>query len=465
MVSAMATITATAHRILALPPLRRGARVPLAWRLTLGRRARFAHAVLAAASVVALVVGQVATMAGLLRTPRWVRATGASVWVTTSAGRPGWTPLPTGLAERVGTIDGVESVTPVTRQMAEIVVTGEPNAAILVAWDPGALRAPLVSGREPASAGEIVLDAGFAAARGIGLDSATTVRIGDRASDMRVVGLGRDLSLLNYQVVLLLPAAVATIFGDPGASAAGAASDDLDRLAASLDAAAGPAREAEGPTAMYSTAPKLAAAREAMGVAAGDARRAAVSLREAEDLVSAPKANSLALKVAPGREEEVARRIRSMSDLVGSIDAHSAAHEEHQVLETTAAPFLPVLAAIVGLVLGLGCVVLALLLLGMVGESAADYATLAAIGAGRGRLSRVVFAQCLIVAVSAGVVGAAIGAGLVVLMRRLMPMLPLACPPVVIGIGIAAALAMGVLASLPSLRSLGKLQPESVFRS
>lgn len=463
----MATLTATS-RMPHVPTAawRPRARVPLARRLTIGNRSRFLHAVFAGAAVVALVVGQLATMAGLLLTPRWVRATGASVWVTTAAGRPGWSPVPAGLAARVATIDGVESVTEVTRQMAEAVVTGETNAAILVAWDAGTLDAPLVAGRSPAQADEVVLDAGFAAGRGIGLGSAMALRIGDHSTEVEVVGLGRNLSLLNFQVVVCLPGAIGTLFGASGAgSASGAATDDLDRLADSLDATEGPLRDAEGPLALTSAAGKLTAAREALQTSSGDARRAAASLRAATELVAAPEPNSLALRVAPGREEEVAKRIRSIPELLGSVDAHPASHEEHLVLANTAAPFLPVLAAVVGLVLGLGCVVMALLLLGMVGESAGDYATLAAIGAGGARLSRLVFAQCLLAAVSAGVVGVAVGAALVAGMRQAMPMLPLACTPSVLGAGIGVAVAMGVVASVVPLRSLRRIEPASVFRS
>lgn len=424
------------------------------------------HAVLAGSAVVALVVGQAATMAGLLLTPRWVRATGASVWVTTAADRPGWTPVPAGLAGKVAAIDGVESVTGVTRQMAEAVVTGEANAAILVAWDPGTLDAPLVAGRSPAKGDEVVLDAGFAAGRGVGLGSSIALRIGDHSTEVEVVGLGKDLSLLNYQVVLCVPDVIRTVFGTGRSGAASeAAAGDLERLASSLDAAGAPLRDAEGPLGWTSGADKLAAAREVLRTASGDAVRAAAALRAAADLVSSPETNSLALRVSPGREEEVAKRIRSMPEFLGSVDAHSAAHEEHQVLATTAAPFLPVLAAIVGLVLGLGCVVMALLLLGMVGEATGDYATLAAIGAGGARLARVVFTQCLLAAVSAGVLGIAVGAALVAAMRRAMPMLPLACTPSVLGAGIGVAVAMGVVASLAPLRSLRRIEPASVFRS
>lgn len=424
------------------------------------------HAVLAGAAVVALVVGQVATMAGLLMTPRWVRATGASVWVTTAASRPGWTPLPAGLAEKVAGIDGVESVTGVTRQMAEAVVTGEANAAILVAWDPGQLDAPLLTGRTPTKSDEVVLDAGFAAGRGVGLGSSIALRIGDHASEVEVVGLAKGLSLLNFQVVLCVPDVIRTIFGTGSAGVAStAAVGDLERLASALDAAGTPLRDAEGPLGWTSGAEKLAAAREALETASGDAVRASASLRAVEDLVSPPEANSLALRVAPGREEEVAKRIRSMPELLGSVDAHSAAHEEHLVLATTAAPFLPVLAAIVGLVLGLGCVVMALLLLGMVGETTGDYATLAAIGAGGARLARAVFAQCLLAAISAGVLGVAVGAALVAVMQRAMPMLPLALTPSVLSAGIGVAVAMGVVASLAPLRSLRRIEPASVFRS
>lgn len=399
MVGAMATVTAPSGRLPApTTALRRRVRVPLARRLTFGNRSRFLHAVLAGAAVVALIVGQAATMAGILLTPRWVRATGASVWMTTSAGRPGWSPVPAGIAAKAAGIDDVVSVTAVTRQMGEVVVTGEANDAILVSWDAGTLRAPLVSGRSPAKADEVVLDTGFAASRGIGIGSGIALRIGDHSKEMEVVGLGRNLSLLSYQVVLCVPDAIRAVFG----------ADDTG---------------------------------------------------QGSHLEAGPKPNSLALRVAPGREEEVLQRIRSMTDLVGSVDAHSAAHEEHLVLANTAAPFLPVLGAVVGLVIGLGCVVMALLLLGMVGEATGDYATLAAIGAGSARLGRLVLAQCLLAAVSAGLLGVGAGAALVAVMQRAMPMLPLACTPSVLAAGMGVAITMGVVASLAPLRSLRSVEP------
>lgn len=99
-----------------------------------------------------------------------------------------------GLAETVAAVDGVASATPYLQGFATLVIEGEEAPPFgppdfVISWSGANLD--IDSGRAPADGGEVVVDAGAAQSRGIGLGEVLRISGGGRAEEFEVVGTFR----------------------------------------------------------------------------------------------------------------------------------------------------------------------------------------------------------------------------------------------------------------------------------
>jgi putative ABC transport system permease protein len=155
---------------------------------------------------------------------------------------------------------------------------------------------------------------------------------------------------------------------------------------------------------------------------------------------------------------------RRLMDRVPGVAAYdSATFLENNQREITRG-FLPVLraAACIGLVIG--CLVVALVTWTAVVEKRADFAVLAAIGAGEGVLSRVVIGQAIAAAVAGAIGGLAALACLERLLPFLAPEVSFRLDPLLAGVSIAGACVVAAAGASWPARLASRIPPMEALR-
>ncbi|MCC7077058.1 MAG: ABC transporter permease [Acidimicrobiia bacterium] len=450
------------------PPQATGRGVPLSRLLVLRSKPRFLLAAGTGTLVVALVVLQLAVMAGMKSTSTWVNATGAELWAIREGAGVYANIRPISDAQEAGLagVTGVEAVIPATTWTASFLPIGrEPVNAILNAWEPGALNLDLVTGRAPDAVGEIVVDTAFA--RAYGLDLGNHVALSSNGNERRttVVGTTRGASLLVFQNVFTTPETIEAFRAgtERNAGDVEAAITELSRLAQNLRAGAADMRASVDSYRIFDATRTVDAVAGVLEDAAARADAARASLETFRQGLDPSEPTYLALRLAPSADPTAV--ITSAAKTSPDLTLLTPDAFRSDIEASSVGPFIPIFASLAVAAVLVGTLVLGMTLSIMVTESTRDYALLRSLGTTRGRLRRVVLGQGSYLVGTALVCGLGLGAGLVVVGHRVMPLLPTTLTPVVFVGVIAVAAVMLVVSSLIPVRRVQRVDPVVVFRS
>lgn len=444
-----------------------GRRVPLGRRLMLRSRTRFAMAVVACTSVIALIVVELTIHAGLLGATSWLDGTGIDAWLMVSGGKvlSQNAPLPDAAVSAVRDA-GFAVAEPVAFTQCEMAPAGgELQTAMAVAWPPEVFALDITSGRPPRDLDESVIDQAVAESMGIGVGSGLVLKRGGQVRDTVVVGTVSGTSTLIQQWVFVTAGtAAALLSGDPDSSAR------LDRSAASLSdletalrGAAGKMREILPDVGLFPEQyNRLEAGIEQLESTAGSAADGRAALLRLREQLQPDKPQYLGIKLEPGQSEsDVRRAVATSGTDLEVLPAHTFREELNKKYFRAVEPLVVVLVAAAVFV---GILLLGLTLSTQVSENLGDYAVLRAIGFGRGSLRRTVLAQSTYLIGLSLALGIAFGLLASMLIGVFAPLIPRRIVPSTFVIAAGASVAMGVLGSLAPVRRAMRLDPVTVMR-
>ena len=148
----------------------------------------------------------------------------------------------------------------------------------------------------------------------------------------------------------------------------------------------------------------------------------------------------------------------------GGIDAYTVDEFVSNNREYIGQAFMPILFVlyVIGFVIGITVIGLTVYTATM--ERAREYGILKAIGAGNGRLVRIVLGQALLLALFGFLMGLAITAGVAYLIGFAVPEMPLYFQLGMLPRVLAAAVAMSAIATLLPMRRIARIDPAQIFR-
>jgi len=184
---------------------------------------------------------------------------------------------------------------------------------------------------------------------------------------------------------------------------------------------------------------------------------------DTQDALGVPgRASFLVARLVPGADAGVVARDLAVR-LPDSLVMTSAAFVAHNQREV-AAGFLPLLALLAGLGLGVAATLVALLVQGLVEDRRADIAVLLALGAGTRAVSSAVLAGAALVILAGTTAGAALSHLLGLLLDRLLPTIELTYRPTDTALVFALFAAAGLVASWLPVARLQRIDPLEAFR-
>jgi putative ABC transport system permease protein len=146
------------------------------------------------------------------------------------------------------------------------------------------------------------------------------------------------------------------------------------------------------------------------------------------------------------------------------VDAYTVDEFVENNREYIGQAFLPILLVLYVIGFVIGILVIGLTVYTATMERAREYGILKAIGAGTGRLVRIVLGQALLLSVFGFVLGLAITAGVAYVIGLAVPEMPLYFQPAVLPQVFAAALGMSAIATLLPTGRLARIDPATIFR-
>jgi putative ABC transport system permease protein len=187
-----------------------------------------------------------------------------------------------------------------------------------------------------------------------------------------------------------------------------------------------------------------------------------VTRREAASMQDAPDAASFILLDSDSRApERLANSVQArFPNLSVMTRAELAANDRELISRTFNAPLL----VMVLIALAIGALVIAITTYGFVAERRREFGSLKAIGAGNGRLYRIVSFQALAIAAIALAAGVVLQQGSARAIEALWPKFLFVSLPSHYVLVVLAAFVMGLVGALVPARVLARLDPAEVFR-